>query len=140
MLNSKNLFRILCGALVLALTYAVCLLLVNNVFIENNYNISDAEYGIAGRIGWLCPLVIFPIYIIWLALINHSVSIGHPIYRHILLILITFALAFIAGVCITGITFAWVLSSVTSMLAAIFVSSIIETVGMAIASIVFRPR
>lgn len=140
MKTQKNPSRIFLGTLILVAVWAACWLLMSRVFIEKNFAITDTQYQAAGPIALIPPVAGVVLYVIWLLMIGHSVEIGRPVYHHGVLLLGTFLVTLIAYVVVAVTISSWDTTGVSSMAISFAVCSAIETIGMAIVSIAFRPR
>lgn len=136
---SKAKISFVIGILVIIATGFLAMYLMNNYFIENNYSITSGQYAVARTIGqymWFGQVII---YIIWRLQIDKSIRLGNPKYFFPLVIVMSLVVAYAQIYVVAGIVWQWDALSLKSLMKGMAVCSILETIGMTLACVVFRP-
>lgn len=133
-----------CGLLTVLVFAVIAAALMQYVFIEKNYTITDADYYAAQTAAWFIGLPQLAVYVIWRFAIDNSLKRSRPSYKTPLLGVVAFLVGLVSAGAILGITFVnagdlLVLSSLGSLGAGLLVCAAVETIGVLLAKSIFTP-
>lgn len=133
-----------CGLLTVLVFAVLAAVLMQYVFIEKNYSITDSDYNAAKATAWFIGIPQLLVYTVWRFAIDGSLRSGKPSYKTGALAVVAFLMGLLSEGVILGATFAnagdfQVLSSLGSLGGAFLVCAAVETLGVVLAKNIFTP-